>query len=398
MAPLDRFPKGQIRTPNCWRKGARIVFIAAAFVLLPGCGDGDLPEYDKDATYNGKPLSEYTPGLSDLNADQRARALYNITQFGVNALPAREQVRKMAREDPDERVRVAALATLHSMKDPKLPALFASILADPSYTQSAKTWRELIKGVDQVFSDAELAEQMAQIASNNPEHAETLFNAQSGSKLELPLARALLTREVGQRTLTKLMSVLPKTESSSDEKIDFIANNAGKLDNPAAALRALQDIGGDRALKAAMTLADQANALLFDWVIGISRNKQITKGLGDDMIEFAQRAGRLILDESIDQAHVERFFSRTELIILATQAPSTDAIIAFVDPMAMSQDPKFTGRAALRAFEGILSTNIYYLKKNPDQPRYVEWVQKVAKEGHEALRPLAEKGLKQYAT
>jgi hypothetical protein len=44
MAPPDPSNKGANRTQNCWHKLTRIVLIAVAFMLLAGCGNGDLPE------------------------------------------------------------------------------------------------------------------------------------------------------------------------------------------------------------------------------------------------------------------------------------------------------------------------------------------------------------------
>jgi hypothetical protein len=602
----------------------RCLFIAgAATLLLAGCGDGGaLPDYDKNATYNGKPLSDYAEGLSDLNARQRFAALGDIAKFGVNGLPARKQIQQLVREDEDHMLRIAALGVLHNMKDPGLPALYAEILADPEFTTLPGAWRDLARGAGDVFSDEDIQKQMKSIASKNLEHAELLFSQSSGSKLEALLASILMTKKKASAdTLQKIVAALPQLDLSEGEKIDFLLSNKDKFTNQSIALSGLQAIGGEKAFSAAMkivradssvpfinrlgaitafgrsvgvpnlidelsnlakepnlsdaelqqvfssmgaqlnilggdiavrqrkvddpayatyavaaknytsVLADltespapttralaatyliqvalgsvtqpaldletslgivfalleteqeevvlgtitqqlvrppagvllsdspalaanfaaaiyarnannqwayavgegvikaidvwfvhskferaelirlvtdqakaneghPANARVFDWITAMTRNQMIVRTLADDDItDIAGRAGSLALDSAVTQAQIEKFFSGANPgnLTIATQAPSTDAIIAFAEPMVMSQDPKFTGRNAQSVLGGVLSTNIYYLRGHADQPRYIAWVKKVAQEGHPALRTIAVKGLRQYA-
>jgi hypothetical protein len=598
------------------------IAIAVTTLFLVGCGEGGLPDYEKNATYNGRPLSEYTEGLSDLNPQRRLKALMDIGKFGVNGLPARKQIQKMVREDEDDKLKVAALGALLYMKDPAVPGLFAEVLADPDFLSSPRAWRDLVGGAGDVFSDEELQKQVKSIASKNLDHAEMLFSQSSGSKLETPFASILMTKKKASAdTLQRIVAALPRLDLSEDEKITFILTRKDKFTNQSIALSGLQSIGGEKAFDAAMeivradsavpfinrlsaitafgrsvgaskvvdelarfaaepdlsdaqvqqifpsigaqlnvlsgniavrqrkvddpayatyavaakkyvdalaaltnnpkpttralaasfllqaglgtgtrpaidpeitlgyvfdmlksegeevvlgTITQQlvrpptgvllsdntalakkfaaaiyakdadnqwayavgegvikaidvwfvhskferaemirlvteqakankghpANARVFDWITAMTRNQMIVRTLSnDDIVAIAGGAGTLALDSALTQTHIEKFFSMANPgnLTIATQAPSTNAIVAFIDPMAMSQDQKFTGRNTQLVFNSILSTNIYYLRGNADQPKYIAWVRKIAQEGHQTLRPIAVKGLNQYA-
>lgn len=331
-----------------------IVFAGMMALSVAACGDGGLPEYDEDATFNGRPLSEYAAGLSDLNPQQRLLALRNVAQFGVNGLPVRDKVQQMAREDKDEAVRVVALAVLDEMQDPDLPDLFEGILKDPSYSQTPRTWHELALGVNKVFSAEEIDDLAASIVSSDQDHAEMLFNAQSGSPLELPLAKQLLGEDVNARSLQKLVALLPRLDLNKDEKVDFIVDNKDKFSGAAVALSGLRNIGGDKAFDAALDIVREDPNAPFQTVIGtisafgttVDRGKIITvlaelaaePGRPENELQMAlnSMSGQLVPPTAVGQGKTDD----------PTYADYTKVFATYVDAMGgLTKDPSAKTRA-----------------------------------------------------
>lgn len=621
MLEAGEAAQDRITTDVRVRRYLTAALAGAAALFLAACGEGGaLPDYDEDATYNGKTLSEYTPGLSDLNAQARMQALINVGRFGVNGLPAREKVQEMARGDKDPRVKIVALAILSEMQDPALKGMMKEFLADPAYATEPGMLGELATGAGDTFTPEELEEIYDDIADDNLDHAQMIYNAPNIRKSEVPLAKALMGRDVNQRTLNRILSSLPRLQMDENEKVAFVVDNADKLGDKTAALRALQALASDPAFDAALRIvkadkatpfqqkiqviqsfggtvdqvkvinvlaefasdpslseqdfraalaalsgkhismsrvnavrtgktddpqyaaflaADEAfgaaligllksddatrralaarelviaaiganrhvldsetlltpvlahlgseneeivlgtitqqlvgrpskvqvpegsdlpakiaaavfsqpsdsewahavsdgvlkmatiwfpykkvdrldmirrvtdeaknhpdhpgNPVVLEWIFAMTQHRQIAPEFGADILDVASRAGNLMLLSGVTQGHVHNWFQRSNVgnLTIATQAPSTDAIMAFMEPIVMSQDPKFLGSQGSKSmFDMILGTNIYYLRGHADQAKYIEWVRKVQAGGHNSLRPVATKGLKQFA-
>ncbi|GER08495.1 hypothetical protein JCM17843_28050 [Kordiimonadales bacterium JCM 17843] len=229
------------------------VFLALG-LSLSACGESGLPDYDENATYNGRTLSEVTPGLSDINPERRMLTLRDVAQFGVNALPAREKIRIMAQEDTDDRVKVGALATLHQMQDPQLPDLFSKLLSDPQYTAQSRTWQELVNRAPEVLGEEELEDFAAQVTKDNPEHAEMLFSLAVNTDAASAFGVALMDRDVSPSTTQKLMIVMPDMDLPDPRKIDWIKDHHMQMPNLRVALQTLQRMGGQEALDASLAL------------------------------------------------------------------------------------------------------------------------------------------------
>ncbi len=144
-----------------------------------------------------------------------------------------------------------------------------------------------------------------------------------------------------------------------------------------------------------------ANARVFDWLIAITFKRNLGQLLGSqaNADKMFATLGDLAMDPVVSQAQVETLFGNREFAARAISfsGDNVDTIIGILNPIAMSQDAKFTGPTALANMKTVLSSNIYYMRGKPDQAKYIDWVRQVAAKGHPAFRSIAAAGLQQYA-
>lgn len=181
------------------------VVVVVCAMVLGGCGGGDdggaagdaaavggatptadaaravrqwLPEHNPDARYGGKTVLEYAEGLIDLNPEVQLEALMFIGEFGVDGLPAREQVRDLVNNPrADEMIRLFALGVLHEMQAPEATPLAREKLADPEFSNDLDTYADLISGLvhEAGIDTATIRTDLLAIARADLDHATRLM-------------------------------------------------------------------------------------------------------------------------------------------------------------------------------------------------------------------------------
>ncbi len=323
-----------------------------------------MPKYDKKATYNGQPLSYYTAGLSDLNPQRRIQSLRDVYKFGINGIPAREQIQTMALEDEDHTIRIYALSVLYNMKDPKISDLYEDILTNPEYSDQNKIWADLADGADEMLSEKRLEKVLKKIANQNQEHAEQLLNVSRNAKVRVPLANILLKKEVSGKTFATLMSLLPSLELGDSEKIEFISDNIEKLPNKNAALQAFSSIGGEAALDAVISVVRQDNTIPLQYglssITGLARDPETAAKALESLAEMTAEPGRPENDIQQFYAGMERVLdnarntatSQAGSFDQASYTQLADTYIGHLKDLTQNTSPQVRSLAALYLIQG----------------------------------------------
>ena len=143
-----------------------------------------------------------------------------------------------------------------------------------------------------------------------------------------------------------------------------------------------------------------ANARVFDWLIAITFKRNLDQLLGsqEKADEMFATLGRLAMEPNVSQTQVEALFNNREFAARAItfSGNNTDTIIGILNPIVMSQNAKFASPIVQANLKTALSSNIHYMRGNPDQAKYIEWVRQVAAKGSPALRPIAAEGLQRF--
>jgi len=217
----------------------------------------DLPEHNPDATFSGKTAVEWGAMLSDLNPDVQGEALMALGQFGVDALPAREQVRAVVTSRAPELIRLMALATLQQMQDPDAGATALAALLDPAFSEDQRMFGDLIQASLEIAGEQALDEAIDGLAATDLAHATTLMTM---NKLPAPtqtsLERTIFDADHDERAVAHFLTRLTALEFLDDaQRVAYInAHRAEAAANLGRTQQVLLAIGTEEAMDLSLLL------------------------------------------------------------------------------------------------------------------------------------------------
>ncbi len=145
----------------------------------------DLPDYDPEATNDGRTAEEIAQDLRETNAYRQNKALEELIGMGVDALPAREGVRYVAEhaggpamsDTLTDKHRLQALSTLYAMQAPEAVDLLREKILDPEYLTRDASYVKLIEAMNQVGVDHETQiSDLSSIIDTHPDHVRRLVS------------------------------------------------------------------------------------------------------------------------------------------------------------------------------------------------------------------------------
>jgi hypothetical protein len=216
-----------------------------------------LPAHNPEATYSGKTAAEWGAMLSDLNPEVQGEALAALGQFGVDALPAREQVRAVVTSRAPELIRFMALATLQSMEDPDAGATVLAALADPGFSEDPRMFGDLIQASLEIAGEEAVHSSVLALAGSDPAHATTLMiTNQLPAPTQTALEEAIFNSEHDGRAVTHFLARLTALEFLDDAaRVAYInAHRAEAAANLGRTQQALLAIGTEEAMDLTLTL------------------------------------------------------------------------------------------------------------------------------------------------
>lgn len=217
----------------------------------------DLPEHNPDATFSGKTAVEWGAMLSDLNPDVQGEALVALGQFGVDALPAREQVRAVVTSRAPELIRFMALATLQEMQDPDAGATALAALLDPAFSDDPRMFGDLIQASLEIAGEEALDEAIDGLAATDLAHATTLMTMNGlPAPTQTALERAIFEADHDERAAQHFLARLTALEFLDDaQRVAYInAHRAEAAANLGRTQQALLAIGTEEAMDLSLTL------------------------------------------------------------------------------------------------------------------------------------------------
>jgi hypothetical protein len=216
-----------------------------------------LPAHNPEATYSGKTAAEWGAMLSDLNPEVQGEALAALGQFGVDALPAREQVRAVVTSRAPELIRFMALATLQSMEDPDAGATVLAALADPGFSDDPRMFGDLIQASLEIAGGEAVHASVLALAGSDPAHATTLMiTNQLPAPTQTALEEAIFNSEHDGRAVTHFLARLTALAFLDDAaRVAYInAHRAEAAANLGRTQQALLAIGTEEAMDLTLTL------------------------------------------------------------------------------------------------------------------------------------------------
>lgn len=216
-----------------------------------------LPAHNPEATYSGKTAAEWGAMLSDLNPDVQGEALAALGQFGVDALPAREQVRAVVTSRAPELIRFMALAALQSMEDPDAGATALAALADPAFSDNPRMFGDLIRASLEIAGEEAVHASVLALAGSDPAHATTLMiTNQLPAPTQTALEEAIFNSEHDGRAVTHFLARLTALEFLDDSaRVAYInAHRAEAAANLGRTQQVLLAIGTEEAMDLTLTL------------------------------------------------------------------------------------------------------------------------------------------------
>jgi len=247
-------------------------FVGLCVFAIAGCGgdesgdgpnpevaaEADLPEFNADAKYSGKTALEYAAGLNDLNPRIQIQALQALSRFKVDALPARDAVKKLLASDASDQVKLGCLAVLTDMKAPEANALFRQKLADPKFFKGRGAYATLLTGSKKAGIDpATLKADLMKLADSDPDHAMTLLaTRRAPGEAEQALAQKIFEAEHGEAATAYFLSRLAQLQFLDDaariaymRKVNHIVTR-----NPRNAQQTLLQMGSEEAMDYSLQL------------------------------------------------------------------------------------------------------------------------------------------------
>ena len=237
-----------------------------------GAKSAKLPDFDKDATYNGRTVTDCAAGLADMNPSVQMRALEEISNFGVNGLPVRQQVRAVAGGGNTDELRLAAYAVLFGMKDPEAPALARAALRNPDSFGTPASWGAFTSGAADEIDHTVLIDDMKKLLTDNPEHAERLVALCAGGSggaaafsgapdVRDAAVKAAMGHEKSDATVAAIVNMLPQIDMDDSARVAYIDSNLARLADRSGAMQTLQRIGGDGAFAVALRIINSDERL-----------------------------------------------------------------------------------------------------------------------------------------
>lgn len=156
-----------------------------------------LPRHDPEAMSGGRTVQEIAEDLRGAGAYRQNAALEELMIMGVDALPAREEVRYVAEHTGDpgmsdtltDKHRLQALSTLYAMRAPETVDLLRQKILDPEYLTNDASYVKLIEAANQVGVDHETQiDDLSRLVDTEPEHATRLLTLDA---LDAPVQAAL---------------------------------------------------------------------------------------------------------------------------------------------------------------------------------------------------------------
>jgi len=161
-----------------------------------------LPAHDPEATSGGRTAKEIAEDLHGTSAYRQNKALEELMGMGVDALPARASVLRVAEQagGPDmsdilaDKHRLQALSTLYAMQAPGTVALLREKILDPGYLTQDASYVKLLEAADQVGVDHQTqTRDLLSIVETEPEHAHRLLGLDAlAAPVQAELEAALL--------------------------------------------------------------------------------------------------------------------------------------------------------------------------------------------------------------
>lgn len=221
------------------------------------------PEVDPEARYDGRTLAEYAVGLDDLSAGVRRRAIEDLVNFGANAYPLRDRFREMAREDPDEELRGAALMMLFEIEDPGATEFLLERLREPGAMESDHGWRGLLEIASRNVDEGRLVEHARGLAGDAPAHAEHLMRllldgGQGSRAAGLAIADVVVSREHDDASVASLVRAIGELDLGDEQRVEYVRANASRLPDVAVAVAALRALGTPPAFDATLEVLEAA--------------------------------------------------------------------------------------------------------------------------------------------
>lgn len=216
-----------------------------------------LPEHNPDATFSGKTAVEWGALLSDLNPDVQGEALAALMQFGVDALPAREQVRAVVSSRAPELIRFMALAALQEMQDPEAGATALGALMNPEFSEQPRSFGDLIDASLEIAGEEAVREKVVALPGTDLAHATTLMTM---NRLPAPtqaaIERAVFEAEHDERAAKHFLARLTALEFLDDAaRVAYInAHRAEAAADLGRTQQALLAIGTEEAMDLTLTL------------------------------------------------------------------------------------------------------------------------------------------------
>lgn len=216
-----------------------------------------LPQHNPDATFSGRTALEWAAQLSDLNPDVQGEALAALGRFGVDALPAREQVRAVVTSRAPELIRYMALATLREMQDPEAGATALAALVDPAFSDRPAAFGELIQAALELAGEQAVHQKVVGLAGSDLAHATTLMTMNGlPAATQGALERAVFESEHDGRAVAHFLGRLTALEFLDDAaRVAYInAHRAEAAANLGRTQQVLLAIGTEEAMDLTLTL------------------------------------------------------------------------------------------------------------------------------------------------
>ncbi|MFG0276145.1 MAG: hypothetical protein ACF8QF_13920 [Phycisphaerales bacterium] len=195
--------------------------------------------------------------LSDLNPDVQGEALAALGRFGVDALPAREQVRAVVTSNAPELIRFMALAALQSMQDPDAGATALGALADPEFSADQRAFGDLIQASLEIAGEEAVHGAVLGLATTDRAHATTLMTMNGlPTQTQTALEAAIFSGEHDERAVAHFLARLTVLDFLDDDaRIAYInAHRAEAAANLGRTQQALLAIGTEEAMDLTLTL------------------------------------------------------------------------------------------------------------------------------------------------
>lgn len=307
----------------------------AAFAQAPpdpgAMAAAPVPDHDPDAIYDGKTALEHADYLDNPRSLRRRMALQALGEMGVDALPAREDVRFIAQhggsadmtDAATDELRLGALSLLIAMQAPEAEDMLRQQLLDPEAMMRADTYRHLLAGAGQIgIDDDTLRHDLLALVDTAPEHASHLMVLDTlEAGVQGPLQEAIFNSDHDQSAIQHFLAHLPELEFLTDaDKVAYVAQHHSLAEGQSNQTRdVLVAIGTDPALDL---------SLEFDAERGFARHQTISRFAAGPM-PVQQVAGHLLAEARAQSSEQEisHVLSSFEGMVrdLAADAPSTQS-------------------------------------------------------------------------